>query len=346
MVWVHVRLDLEHDPRHRRFVGFDHTRCSFLRARRRRKADKRVENLPDTEVLKRRAEVHGRQRAVAKGCEIEPAARALHEIDVLAPAGGGLFTHELSDGGIIGARKISQILRLGIHLIDARAIEIIRAFEGASRPHGPDHRRGVERQDVRNFVQQFDRLARFAVHFIDKRHDRDVAQTANLKQLSRARFDALGRVDDHDRAIDRGQRAIGLIGEVFVARRIEQVHHRAAVFEGHDRRHNRNTARTLDRHPVGARVLLVALGFDLSRELDRAAEQQELFGQRRFASVGVRDDRERAPARDLALHDALRRAAQTCGDLRGCGLWRNGTLCGRRVLGGIGIFGQITNLEL
>ena len=38
-----------------------------------------------------------------------------------------------------------------------------------------------------------------------------------------------------------------------------------------------------------------ALGADLSGELDRAAEQQQLFGQRGLAGVGMRDDREGAP---------------------------------------------------
>ena len=36
-------------------------------------------------------------------------------------------------------------------------------------------------------------------------------------------------------------------------------------------------------------------------QLDGAAEQQQLLGQRGLAGVRVRDDRERAPARDLAL---------------------------------------------
>jgi hypothetical protein len=41
------------------------------------------------------------------------------------------------------------------------------------------------------------------------------------------------------------------------------------------------------------------LGLHLAGELDRAAEQQQLFGQRRLAGVRVRDDREGAALGDL-----------------------------------------------
>ena len=50
------------------------------------------------------------------------------------------------------------------------------------------------------------------------------------------------------------------------------------------------------------RVLrLSLLRLDLAGKLDRAAEQQELLGQRGLAGVGMGDDRKRAPAPDLAL---------------------------------------------
>ena len=54
------------------------------------------------------------------------------------------------------------------------------------------------------------------------------------------------------------------------------------------------------------------LGLDRAGHLDRAAEQQQLFGQRGLACVGVRDDRERPAAGDFVLelvHDRV--AAET-----------------------------------
>ena len=136
---------------------------------------------------------------------------------------------------------------------------------------------------------------RLAVHLVDEGHDRDVAQPADLEQLERLRLDALGGVQHHDRRIDRGQRAVGVLAEVLVARRVEQVEGAAAILEGHHRGRDRDAALLLDLHPVRARAPPLALGLDLAGEMDRAAEQQQLLGQRGLARVRVRDDREGAP---------------------------------------------------
>ena len=52
--------------------------------------------------------------------------------------------------------------------------------------------------------------------------------------------------------------------------------------------------RVLDR---AARVAAIGLGLDLTGQIDRAAEQQQLFGEHGFTGVRVRDDREGAAAR-------------------------------------------------
>ncbi len=66
------------------------------------------------------------------------------------------------------------------------------------------------------------------------------AQPADLEELQCLRLDALGGVDHHHRAVDGSQRAIGVFGEVLVARRVEQVERddaavRLRALEGHDR---------------------------------------------------------------------------------------------------------------
>ena len=71
------------------------------------------------------------------------------------------------------------------------------------------------------------------------------------------------------------------------------------MLKGHDRRTDRNAAFTLDRHPVRTRSPALTARLDLARHLDRAAEQQQLFGQSGFAGIRMRDDRKGAPARDL-----------------------------------------------
>ena len=69
-----------------------------------------------------------------------------------------------------------------------------------------------------DFVEQLDRRAAVAIELVDEGHDRRVAQAADLHELDRALFDALGAVDDHERGVDGGERAVGVFGEVFVTR--------------------------------------------------------------------------------------------------------------------------------
>ena len=92
-----------------------------------------------------------------------------------------------------------------------------------------------------------------------------------------------------------------MVGEVFVTWGIEQVQDGPVVLEGHHRGCHRDATRSFGRHPVGARAAPVLLRLDLPGKLNGAAEQQKLFGERRLARVRVRNDREGAPALDLAF---------------------------------------------
>jgi hypothetical protein len=93
---------------------------------------------------------------------------------------------------------------------------------------------------------------------------RNVPQAADFEQLSRASLDALGSVNHHDGRIDCGQRAIGVLREIFVARRVQQVEDETIELEGHDRGDDGDAPLTLDLHPVGPGVAPFALGLDLS----------------------------------------------------------------------------------
>ncbi len=140
-----------------------------------------------------------------------------------------------------------------------------------------------------------------AVELVDEGHDRRVAQAADFHQLDRAFLDALGAVDDHQRRVDRGQRPVGVLGEVLVARRVEQVDDAPAIRELHDRRRDRDAALLLEAHPVRGRMARRLASLDRAGHLDRAAEQQQLLGQRGLAGVRVRDDREAAAAVDFVV---------------------------------------------
>ena len=116
---------------------------------------------------------------------------------------------------------------------------------------------------------------------------------ADFEELERTRFDALGGIDNHDRAIDGSQRAVGVIGEVLVTRRIKQIERMQSLYSNVMTESTiRNTAIMLDIHPSRSVFWnTVLLGLDLTRELDRSAESQQLFGQCGFTGVRVCDDR-------------------------------------------------------
>jgi len=77
-----------------------------------------------------------------------------------------------------------------------------------------------------------------------------------------------------------------------VARCVEQVEDDPVALEGHDAGGHRNPALLLDLHPVRPRPPVVTARLDLARQMDSAALQQQLLGQRRLARIGVGDDRE------------------------------------------------------
>jgi len=177
---------------------------------------------------------------------------------------------------------------------DVVAAEELAAL--ADRPRGRGH---VDRQIFLDLVDDLEGVAGLAVHLVAEGQDRQVAQAADLEQFLRLAFDPLGAVDHHDRRVDGGQGAVGILGKVRVAGGVDQVEAPAFEVEGHRRGRDRDAAILLHLHEVRTRAPGLALGADLTGHLDRAAEQQELFGQRGLAGVGMRDDRKGPAARDF-----------------------------------------------
>ena len=99
-----------------------------------------------------------------------------------------------------------------------------------------------------------------------------------------------------------GERAVGVLAEVVVAGRVEQVDATARVLELQHARRDRDAALLLHLHPVAGGLPAPCGRLDRAGEVDRAAVEQQLLGQRRLARVGVRDDRERPPLRDFSLY--------------------------------------------
>ena len=234
------------------------------------------------------------------GFAVEGVGGAAHQFDV-----GAQFDRLVTDH-FVEARVVEALDDLGgaffglrVEELDGVVVEVIDAAEALAHADRPGHGGALHAQHGFDFVEQVDGLAAFAVELVDEGDDGRVAQAAHGEQLDGLRFDAVHRVDHHDRRVDGGEGAVGVFGEVFVARGVEQVDDAVAVGKLHHRRGDRDAALLFDFHPVGGGVAGGLAGADFAGDLDGAAEPQQLFGQRGLARVRVGDDREGATAGDL-----------------------------------------------
>ena len=211
---------------------------------------------------------------------------------------------ELADAlGVVG----------GLEQVQLPVDEVVDALEALAHADRPGPRHAGDAELVLDLVEQLERGSALAVELVDEGDDRRVAHATDPDQLLGPRLDALGPIDDHERRVDGREHAIGVLAEVGVARRVEQVDVGEVidprrrgdawdrVLEAHDRGRDRDPALLLHLHPVRhgvARGLARAHG---PRHLDRPAEQQELLRQRGLAGVGVTDDRKGSPTANLGL---------------------------------------------
>ncbi|MPM42899.1 hypothetical protein SDC9_89571 [bioreactor metagenome] len=174
--------------------------------------------------------------------------------------------------------------------------QIDDAAEALALANGPGDGAAGHAQLALNFVEDVERVAHFAVHLVDEGDDGRVALAADLDQAAGLCFHTVGGVDHHQRRIHGRQHAVGVFGEVLVAGRVEQVDDVVAVAHLHHRRRHRDAALLFNFHPVGGGVAAGLAPLDGARDLDRAREQQQLFGQRGLTRVRVGDDGERTTA--------------------------------------------------
>jgi hypothetical protein len=61
------------------------------------------------------------------------------------------------------------------------------------------------------------------------------SRSPDLEELAGLLLDAPLGVEHHHRAVDRGQRAVGVLAEILVARRVQEVEAAALMLEAHYR---------------------------------------------------------------------------------------------------------------
>ena len=146
----------------------------------------------------------------------------------------------------------------------------------------------VEPDDVLDLPLRFVGLCAGQIDLVDDGDDLEVVLDRQIGVGQRLRLDALRGVDDEQRPFRRGQRARDLVGEVDVARRVDQVQDVGLAVVGMVGQPDRVR---LDRDPAFALEVhrVEHLGFHLAL-LQRAGHFEKPIGERRLAVVDVRDD--------------------------------------------------------
>ena len=300
---VHVGLNLEHKARDLLFFGRDFTRLGAGRLGFGRKTADAFHQFLHAERVDGRTEPDRRQVTFKNGLGIKRRQQFAGHFDLFAQLFQQLGRHVFGQFGIV---QTFQLDRLGdlvpvgtVHQFQPVVDHVVGAKEIATNPDGPGRRRDVNRQIFLNFVNNLERVAAFAVHLVTEGQDGQIAQAADLEQLLRLAFNTLRTVNHHHSRVDSGQRAIGVFGKVRVTGGVDKVEAILAEIKGHRRSRDRDTAVFFHLHKVRPRAAGFTLGTDLTGHLDRPAEKQELFGQRRLTRVGVRDDRKGTAPRDF-----------------------------------------------
>ena len=219
---------------------------------------------------------------------VEGVARRLQQRQLVAQLAIALladgFAQRLVVQRPLGHRRAPRAALGAVEVQDLLGPAIVDAVEAVARADRPVHGAAGDAEHALDLVEQIQRLLALAVHLVDEGDDRDAAHAADLEQLDGLRLDPLDAVDQHHRRVGGRQRAVGVLAEVVVAGRVEQVH-AAARGTRTAARWSRSRCRAGAPAPssrwwsCGARRRLL----DRAGQVDGAAVEQELLGQRGLA---------------------------------------------------------------
>ena len=250
----------------------------------------------DAEVVCCRSEKHGSEVSGEDFVDVEVGSRAFEEFEFVADLVVGDFVDRVFHGFIIDAGDVhgraERTVRSALEEVDDFIFPVVNALEAGTIAEWPVDGKGVDTEDVFEFVEQVKGRPRGAVELVHEGEDWDAAAAADFEEFAGLGFDALTGVDDHDGGIDGGEDSVGVLGEVFVTGCVEDVDDAVLVFELEDRRGNRDTALFFELHPVGGGGALVFLGGDRAGEVEGAAVEEEFLSEGGFSRVRVGNDGE------------------------------------------------------
>jgi hypothetical protein len=168
-------------------------------------------NLPCYIQLSREPRIHGRAQRSKGGTQ------PLRHFDLLARFGEGRFRQQprqFRDVEAIAADRLGDPVDAALEQQEGIGEKVVRADKIAPHADRPGGRGHVERQRLLDLVQQVERVACLAVELVDESDDRHVAQPADLEALPGLVLGALGGLQHHHGAVDRGQGAVGVLAEI------------------------------------------------------------------------------------------------------------------------------------
>ena len=316
---IHVRLDLE-DEGAEGSVGIAGPLIAVrqvdrARGRRRSQVDESVEERLETEVRQSRAEEGRGDLSLQEGLLAVGISRHLQQLEfppnALRHVRAELLveTRALQRNALevrllrAAGRGLGEELQLGFAAIDD-------ADEVTARPDRPVEGAGLNAEGFLDLGHEVQGIPPGHVELVDEGQDRNAAQTAHLEELARLRLDALTGIEDHDRGIRRGQRAVGVLAEVLVSGRVQDVDHAPLVGELHRGGGDRDPPLLLHPHPVRSGQAALAV-LDQTGPLDQSRVEKQLLRQGGLPGVRVRDDREGPALGDLALDVGVGHGAGT-----------------------------------
>ena len=137
-----------------------------------------------------------------------------------------------------------------VHQFQPIIQQIVTAQKFAAHPDWPTGRCHINRKIFLDFIYDFKCIAAFAVHFVTKGQNWQIAQAADLEQFAGLTFDALCAVNHHHSRIHSRQCAIGVFGKIAVAWGIHKVETEIMIFKGHGRCAYRNSAVLFHLHEI------------------------------------------------------------------------------------------------
>ena len=303
---IHVRLDFENETGKSGIFGRNGAVANAVRPGRGGMLEETIEHQLDTEVVHGAAEKDRRGFAREHGGGVKRIAGVLEHVQ---------FLSDFLEGGVIKPFTDDRIRKIAdgngrailaadgpfeqVHLM---LMPVEDAFEIRAVADGPNNGKGFEIQDALEFIEQGERFPRGAVALVHERKDGDAALTTDFKELAGLSFDTFTGIDDHDHGIDGGEHAISVLGKILVTGSIEEIDAVAVVIKLQDGGTDGDAALAFELHPVGRGGALIFARGDRAGELHRATIEQELFGERRFAGVGMRDDGKRAAPGDFTFY--------------------------------------------